>query len=61
MSSRGDSVSCFGGGDSVVAVLAVSVTDVQGERVAECVPVEIVGVGDDEGGESSEVALDGLR
>src|SRR5262249_7637396 len=61
MSSRGDSVSCFGGGDSVVAVLAVSVTDVPGERVAECVPAEVVGVGDDEGGESSEVALDGVE
>ncbi len=44
MSSGGDAVSCFGGGEAVVAVVAVSVADVVGERVAEGVPVEVVGV-----------------
>ncbi len=48
MSSGGDAVSCFGGGDTAVAVVAVSVADVVGECVSERVPVEVVGVGDDE-------------
>ena len=44
--SCGDPVSGFGGGDELVAVVAVSVEDVLGERVAEGVPVEVVGVTD---------------
>ena len=56
--SCGDPVSGFGGGDALVAVVAVSVADVVGERVAEGVPVEIVGVADDELVERGEVALD---
>ncbi len=46
MVSCGNPVSLFGGGDSLVAVVAVAVADVAGERVAEGVPVEVVGVGD---------------
>src|SRR5207253_4481567 len=56
--SGGDAVSCFGSGDSAVAVVAVAVADVVGERVSECVPVEVVGICDDELGERGEVALD---
>ena len=58
MVSCGNPVSLFGGGDSLVAVVAVAVADVAGERVAEGVPVEVVGVGDDELGQRGEVALD---
>ena len=38
MSSGRDAVSGFGGGDSLVVMLAVAVADVVGERVAEGVP-----------------------
>ena len=34
----------FGGGDAAVAVVAVAVGDVAGEREREGVPVEVVGV-----------------
>ncbi len=46
----------FCGGDALVAVVAVSVADVAGERVSECVPVEVVGVADDELAERGECA-----
>jgi hypothetical protein len=58
MSLRGDAVFGFGGRDPAVAVVAVSVADVAGERVSEAVPVEVVGVRDDEFAECGEVALD---
>src|SRR6266540_3747920 len=58
MSSGGDAVSRFGGGDAAVAVVAVSVADVVGERVCEGVPVEVVGVCDDELGQRGEVIFD---
>jgi hypothetical protein len=58
MPSGGDAVSGFGGGVSLVAVVCVAVADVAGEGVAERVPVEVVGVADDELAERGEVALD---
>ena len=48
---------CFGGSDAAVAVVAISIADVVGERVTEGVPVEVVGVADDELAEGGEVAL----
>src|SRR5439155_9218770 len=56
--SGGDPVFGFCGGDSPVAVVCVSVADVVGERVAEGVPVEVVGVADDGLAEGGEVAFD---
>jgi hypothetical protein len=44
MASGGDSVSGFGRGDSLVAVVAVSAADVLAECVGEGVPAEVVGV-----------------
>ena len=41
-------MSGLGSGDALVAVVAVAVADVLGECVGECVPVDVVGVGDDE-------------
>jgi hypothetical protein len=61
MALGGDAVSCFGGGDAPAAVVAVSVHDVAGERVGEGVPVEVVGVGDDELAERGEVTLDRVQ
>ena len=46
---------------AAVTVFAVAVGDVAGERECEGVPVEVVGVGDDEFCEHGEVALDRLR
>jgi hypothetical protein len=45
-------------GDAAVAVGAVAVPDVGGECVRERVPVEVVGVVDDELGDWPEVRLD---
>src|SRR3972149_5171554 len=61
MPSGGDAVSCLSGGDAAVAVVCVSVADVMGERISECVPVEVVGVTDDELAESGEVTLDWIQ
>jgi len=61
MASGCDAVSVFGGDEAVVAVFAVAVGDVAGERECEGVPVEVVGVGDDELADRCEVALDGFR
>jgi hypothetical protein len=41
MSSGSDAVSCLGGGDAAVAVVAVAVADVVGECVSEGVPVDL--------------------
>ena len=51
----------FGGGEAAVAVIAVAVGDVAGEREREGVPAWVVGVGDDELGERREVAFDGVQ
>src|SRR5579859_4832220 len=59
--SGGDPVAGFGGGDAAVAVGAVAVGDVAGEREREGVPARVVGVGDDELADHGEVALDGVQ
>ena len=48
MALGGDAVSVLGGEEAAVAVVAVAVGDVAGEREREGVPVEVVGVADDE-------------
>jgi hypothetical protein len=53
-------VAGFGDGEAV-AVIAVAVGDVAGQRVREGVAVQVVGVGDDELGERGEMALDGIQ
>ncbi len=47
--------------EALVAVRAVAVDDVSGERVREGVPVEVVGVLDDELADRQEVALDAVE
>jgi hypothetical protein len=42
-------------------VIAVAVGDVAGQRERERVPVDVVGVGDDELRQRGEVALDGVQ
>jgi hypothetical protein len=54
--SGGDAVSGFGEGEAAVAVIAVAVGDVAGERPSGGVPVEVVGVGEHEFGERGEIA-----
>jgi hypothetical protein len=56
-----DAVFGFGGGEASVAVIAVAVGDVTGQREREGVPVKVVGVGDDELRQRGEVALDGVQ
>ena len=48
-------------GEALVAVGAVAVGDVAGEREREGVPVEVVGVFDDELADRQEVALDAVE
>jgi hypothetical protein len=54
-------VAVFGDDESAVAVIAVAVGHVAGEREREALPVGVVGVGDDELRERGEVALDGVE
>jgi hypothetical protein len=56
--SRGDHELALTLGDAAVAVGAVAVANVGGERVPKRVPVELVGVVDDELGDGAEVRLD---
>ena len=58
MASGGDLVAGFEEADAFVAVRSVAVADVAGERAGEGVPVDVVGVVDDELGDREEVALD---
>jgi hypothetical protein len=48
-------------GDAAVAVGSVAVADVGGERMLEGVPVEVVGVVDDELGDRAEMRLDAVE
>jgi hypothetical protein len=59
--SGGDAVFGFGGGESAVAVISVAVGDVAGERECEGVPVEVVGVANDELADRCEPAFDGVE
>ena len=61
MASGCDLVMTFEDGDALVAVWAVAVGDVAGESVGEGVPVDVVGVLDDELADREEVALDGVE
>lgn len=57
----GDLVSSFEVEDALVAVRAVAVADVAREGVVEGVPVQVVGVLDDELADRLEVALDAVE
>src|SRR5215216_596488 len=61
MASGDDLVSGFEEADAFVAMGAVAVADVAGERPGEGVPVDVVGVVDDELADREEVALDGVE
>src|SRR5277367_1518963 len=61
MALGGDLVSGFEEADAFVAVGAVAVLDVAGERPGEGVPVEVVGVVDDELADREEVAFDWVQ
>src|SRR4051812_49581573 len=61
MALGGDLVAGFEEADAFVAVRSVAVLDVAGERPGEGVPVEVVGVVDDELADREEVALDGVE
>src|SRR4051812_45336561 len=61
MASGGDLVTRFEDADAFGAVGAVAVLDVPGQRPGEGVPVEVVGVVDDELGDREEVALNGIE
>ena len=61
MASGGDAVAVLGGDEAAVAVFAVAVADVAGERERKGVPVDVVGVGDDELADRREVAFDGVQ
>jgi acetyltransferase-like isoleucine patch superfamily enzyme len=52
--------SAFEVDEALVAVRAVAVGDVAGEGVVEGVPVQVVGVLDDELADRQEVALDAV-
>jgi hypothetical protein len=54
-------VTGFEEADALGAVGAVAVLDVAGQGQREGVPVEVVGVVDDELGDREEVALDGVE
>ena len=56
-----DLAAAFEGDEALVAVFAVAVEDVAGEGVREGVPVEVVGVLDDELADRQEVALDAVQ
>ena len=51
----------LGDDQAAVAVIAVAVGDVAGQGEREGVPVQVVGVGDDELGDRGEVTLDGVE
>src|SRR4051795_4196686 len=59
--SGGDLVSAFEVGEALVAVGSVAVADMAGERERERVPVEVIGVFDDELADRQEVALDAVE
>jgi len=59
--SCGDAVAVLGGDEASVAVIAVAVVDVAGQGEREGVPVQVVGVGDDELAQRGEVTLDGVE
>ena len=61
MALGGDAVAVLGGGQAAVAVFAVAVGDVSGEREREGVPVDVVGVADHELADRREVAFDGVQ
>src|SRR5215218_1037074 len=61
MASGGDLVAGFEDADALVAVWAVAMLDVASEGPGERVPVEVVGVVDDELADREEVALDGIE
>src|SRR3954469_10822475 len=61
MASGGDLVTGFEEAVAFGAVGAVAVLDVAGQGPGEGVPVEVVGVVDDELGDREEVALDGVE
>ena len=61
MCSCGDAVAGFGGSEAAVAVIAVAVGDVAGQREGEGVPVQVVGVGHDELVIAEKWASTGLR
>ena len=61
MASGCDAVSVLGGDQALVAVFAVGVADVAGEREREGVPVDVVGVADDELADRREMALNGIQ
>src|SRR5688572_9293355 len=56
--SGGDLVTGFEDADALVAMRSVAVADVAGERPGEGVPVDVVGVVDDELADREEVTLD---
>src|SRR3954468_6344998 len=58
MASGGDLVAGFEQADAFVAVWSVAMADVAGEREGKRVPVDVVGVVDDEFADREEVALD---
>src|SRR4051794_6198187 len=58
MASGGDLVAGFEQSDAFVAVRSVAMADVAGEGPGKRVPVDVVGVVDDEHGDREEVALD---
>src|SRR3954470_21091814 len=58
MALGGDLVAGFEAADAFVAVRSVAMLDVAGERPGKGVPVEVVGVVDDELADREEVALD---
>jgi hypothetical protein len=59
--SGGYLASAFEIDEALVAVRSVAVGDVAGEGVGECVPIEVVGVLDDELADRQEVALDAVE
>jgi hypothetical protein len=59
--SGGDGELALEGGDAAVAVGSVAVLDVAGEGMREAVPVEVVGVVDDELGDRAEARLDAVE
>ncbi len=61
MGLGGDLSAAFENDEALVAVLAVAVGDVAGQGVGEGVPVEVVGVLDDELADRQEVALDAVQ
>src|SRR3954471_4266114 len=58
MASGGDLVAGFEQSDAFVAVRAVAMADVAGERPGKRVPVDVVGVVDHELADREEVTLD---